>query len=578
VADKPEQKPQEKKEIPFWDTSWAFVFLVAVILLARFYIIEPFKIPSGSMEPTLIGHEDYGDRIVTNKLAYVTARDAAIAYGGVALAIIGGFIASKSWRRWRSIAWMAVSAVAALGGMGFLWINGAIAGEPQRFDVAVFKYETKWNEPEKENKQINYIKRLCGLPGETIIISGGNLFKVNPQTGKPEIIRVWQTSRSLQESLWYPVAKTWRQPPFTALTKDDLERTGLSEADLQRSRETLDRAAFPWNGVQPGTPGATLEPKALVLDGNAPVELTYKYPVMNVHLKHGRWPFRHVNCPAMRIPGVKGAGGVEFSDPRQKSEDVSAYVSNTWEGVQCPNCKQLMFPVRESPDEAPELQKRQDKKDSANQEHPTNFFYYSNDVIGDLKLNIEVEVQAGGTIEMEVGSNFHRAKWTIPSNESASDTEAVHPVQKSTSALSPGTHTLTLAYVDATVVAELDGNEIERRTIEVSPLGDKAPKMKSIVRVAFGGTQGKVTKLDLYRNLVHILPQGRGNPGRRPELRGTIKDGMDVFEIPQDFYLMLGDNGPSSADSRVWGYVPKENLVGRASFIWWPPSRWRIIK
>jgi len=41
--------------------------------------------------------------------------------------------------------------------------------------------------------------------------------------------------------------------------------------------------------------------------------------------------------------------------------------------------------------------------------------------------------------------------------------------------------------------------------------------------------------------------------------------------------MMLGDNGPSSSDSRVWGFVPREKVIGRALLIWWPPSRWRVI-
>ena len=51
--------------------------MVGFIVLGRIYLLEPFKIPSGSMEPTLIGHEDFGDRILTNKLAYVTRQPGA---------------------------------------------------------------------------------------------------------------------------------------------------------------------------------------------------------------------------------------------------------------------------------------------------------------------------------------------------------------------------------------------------------------------------------------------------------------------------------------------------------------------
>jgi signal peptidase I len=43
--------------------------------------------------------------------------------------------------------------------------------------------------------------------------------------------------------------------------------------------------------------------------------------------------------------------------------------------------------------------------------------------------------------------------------------------------------------------------------------------------------------------------------------------------VPADSYLVLGDNRNNSNDSHVWGYVPRDHVIGRAIFRFWPPDR-----
>lgn len=60
--------------------------------------------------------------------------------------------------------------------------------------------------------------------------------------------------------------------------------------------------------------------------------------------------------------------------------------------------------------------------------------------------------------------------------------------------------------------------------------------------------------------------------------RGEFATEGQKIHVPAGSYFVLGDNSVSSKDSRYWGFVPKDDLLGQAMIVYWPPQRIRLIK
>jgi len=51
----------------------------------------------------------------------------------------------------------------------------------------------------------------------------------------------------------------------------------------------------------------------------------------------------------------------------------------------------------------------------------------------------------------------------------------------------------------------------------------------------------------------------------------------DILEVPGDSLVVLGDNRNNSSDSHNWGPVPLDYVIGKATFVYWPPTEWGVL-
>jgi len=160
------------KKSTFREWTESILFALIMVFLVRTFIVEPFKIPTGSMTPTLLGVkkvcptcgaegrynqktcpydgsrlklEHIGDKILVNKFIYGAKTPDRIPFTGILLP----------------------------------YLQLPALREPRRGDIVVFHYP--------EDVAIDYVKRLVGLPGETIEIREGRIWVDGREVDTPEL-------------------------------------------------------------------------------------------------------------------------------------------------------------------------------------------------------------------------------------------------------------------------------------------------------------------------------------------------------------------------------------------------------
>lgn len=102
--------------------------------------------------------------------------------------------------------------------------------------------------------------------------------------------------------------------------------------------------------------------------------------------------------------------------------------------------------------------------------------------------------------------------------------------------------------------------------------------------------QGDIVVFQHPRNDLNLIKRVVAAPGDHVEIsEGSVWVNDQILEepyiadnpnyngswdVPNGQYFVLGDNRNNSSDSHSWGFLPVENLLGKALFVYWPPGDW----
>jgi signal peptidase I len=487
------------------------VFVVVLVLMLKLFVAEAFVIPTGSMATTL-----WGDQVV------VTCPECGNEFPVTA--------AARNGRR----TWPSETACQNCG-LQFAPANPqdyssgdrVLVGKyeyhvrhPQRFDVPVFKYpEEPYSRAEKS--AMNYIKRLVGLPGETIAIYKGDLYVTTaltyPDRPRPDRpLDLWQLQYTYPRDA--EAVKVFDAGGFTPIRKTPEQILTVRRLvfDLDQQPKSLTGEFKTRWHPDPDGAGWKMEDKGFTHNGEAT----------------GWMRYHHVEASSWRVDPRTGA-----TQPRQP----------------VPILDHLSYNVT----------------DGGNPAH-----YWVPDLIvectadfGSASDRLVLELtKAGDKFRAEFDNGVCRL-FHIPGG--APDKPAQLGTDVKTG-ISSGKYRLRFANVDSRLTVWVDG-----KVLDFGPAAEYPPPsrdnfeytvadVQEPARVGATGNVG-VSKVQLWRDVYYTCNEA-----------GDCR--VQTYYVQPGHYFCLGDNSASSADGRSWGLVPERLMLGRAVVIYWPLSRVRVIK
>ncbi len=589
------------------------VFVVVLVLLLKSFTAEAFVIPTGSMAETLWGYQ----KLVTcPQCTYEFPVNCSSEVEGKNLTKVTHCVCPNC--RYDIVFDEKLNPSCNTGDRVLVakHLNDLHVLDLERLDVVVFKFP---EEPQRDFVPMNYIKRLIGLPGETIGIMNGDIyiaknvpyekFVVEEVLGDKIKVRIEDAQGHLGEPITLPVA------PDALITRDQepihIELRDLAKGDRGvLSRDPSDGAvdglqAYRDLPVRRQTHRNYPTARRLLLEGHKegkePVfQILRKAPDKVLALRRIVYDNNHQAKDLLDKKGTQ-RWHPEKDDPNFDPADFQNYQEKrdrTSKDVWISDGK-FGFQHKVLPSEEIDwlryrhlIAERGDRRGSSSYipelQYIKDFMgYNSSDArnwVGDLILEFKAEVkEAQGELILELskGDDRFQARWDLSTGTCqlmrVRSGSAEELAKKETSLKKPGTYRLRFANVDERLTVWVDGSLPFGHGVPYEPLtdGEKSEKAKgndlepASIGVRGGGVN--VSDLTLWRDTYY-----------------TNSENTFTLYVQPGHYLCMGDNSPQSSDSRSWGrqdsgdarggLVPERLMLGRALLVYWPfwPSHNRV--
>lgn len=384
---------------------------------------------------------------------------------------------------------------------------------PQRWDVIVFKYP--------EDAKTNYIKRLIGLPGEQLAIRHGDIFTTKLVNNEPN---------GAEE-----IARKPNHKKLQAMLQEVYNNDDLFEKFVKRG-----------------------------------------------------WPLRWQDWAAPDKPAAWQIEneGRQFSVPQATPENAwlryqhFSPLQNDWQ-------QYYEKPLVKFTDIKPRL--------------ITDEYAYNGgsagDWVGDIAVEAEIATTGDGgevTLELVKGGKVFRAILNLMQGTARLEIPDLPSFKSEPVKISwngAGKHQVLFANIDQQLWLLIDGEPVFDTAASVYgdmlnniPVekelerGEQVPSDFSPAAIAVNGTAATVGHLRILRDVYYINHEEHkaAHPSpyeQKHSLQGPIRLLDSTDDDDKDMFFMLGDNSPSSSDSRYWhaqNYVERRQLIGKAIYVFWP--------